>query len=208
MPGPAAPPAGSRPLAALPQSLGELHARHLQRRREPEQHARRQRNAQGEGERREVHADLLEAWQIGRRRGHQCRHAPARENEPDAPSDHAQQRTLSEKLSDQSRAPAADGRPHHHLAGSRRRPREEQVGDVRARNQEYKRDRPEQHVERRPRVPYDHVLKRQDDDGLVDVADRVLALETCGDRRHLGLRLFEPHVGAQPPDHPIVVRGA
>ena len=77
------------------------------------------------------------------------------------------------------------------IASSLRRPsaaREQQVADVRARDQQDQRDRGEQHQQRRPDVADDQLLQRNHRRAPAGVLLRILALEPRRDRVHLRLR--------------------
>ena len=75
--------------------------------------------------------------------------------------------------------------------------RQQQVRDVRARDQQHERHRGEQHEQRLSRVADDDLLHRHDGDALVAVAERILLPEPRGDARHLRLRLRDRHAGRQ-----------
>ena len=61
--------------------------------------------------------------------------------------------------------------------------REQQVRDVRARDQQHEGHRGQQHEQRLPRVADDDLLKRHDRDALVAVAERILLRQPRGNAR-------------------------
>ena len=171
------------PLPALPQSVDQLDARGLQRGRETEEHARDERDRDGEEERGVVHADLVEPRQVRRRQRDQPQHAEPREPGPEQRRREAEDGALRQQLPDQAAARRADGGAHDHLAVARRGARELQVRHVGAGDEQHQRDGAEQRVERRARAADELLLQRHDVGQLAGVGGGILRLEPRGDRR-------------------------
>jgi hypothetical protein len=80
---------------------------------------------------------------------------------------------------------------------------EQQVGDVRARDQQHQRDRTEQDEHRPPHVADDLIDQGHDADGERSIP-LVFVADSSGNHADVGLRLLERHAGLEPP-HQVVV---
>jgi hypothetical protein len=89
-------------------------------------------------------------------------------------------------LPDDTRPSGAERRADGHLARPVHRPREEQVGDVRAGDQHHERHRAKQHEERRPDWPCDRIPKRYDSYLAGRIVGRVVASELRADAVEIG----------------------
>ena len=86
---------------------------------------------------------------------------PLRDDHPGGRADRRDQQTLRQHLPDDAAAGRADREPDRHLALTRRRAREHQVREIRARDEEHQRRHAEQDVQRvavvaaQPEIPPD-----------------------------------------------------
>src|SRR5215813_5527091 len=140
----AAPPGAGRTLAAFLQCLIEIDAGKLQRRQRAEQNARQQAHAEGERERAPVNPYRLETRDLPRHNSQQARpqyrYAPGRQRKSRDPAEQRQQQDFNQKLPNQAATPGAYCGADRQLALSSRPLRQQQVGDVRAGDQQDQRD--------------------------------------------------------------------
>ena len=108
---------------------------------------------------------------------------------PSAPPSETEHQRLGQKLPDDAVARGAERRPDRHLALARGAPREQQIGDVGARNQQDERDRSAEDQQRRPQIAGELFTDRQHARRPPRVERRELGREGGHDRRHLRLRL-------------------
>ena len=88
---------------------------------------------------------------------------------------------LDDQLPHDAAAAAAERRPHGNLLLPAHGAREQQIGDVRARNQQHERHRAQQHEQRRPDVLHEHVLQRRHARADAAIELRILGLELLRD---------------------------
>ena len=112
-----------------------------------------------------------------------------REHEAEHSTHQAQEDALDEQLPDDAPARGAEGHPDGDLARAVRRSRQQQVGDVRAGDQQHEGHRGEQHEERLPGIAHDGFLQRHHRHALLAVADRILRRQPRCNAGHLGLCL-------------------
>ena len=172
-------PAGTRSLIVA-QRLDQVRPRDLERRRGAEEQACDQRHGQREQHHARVHADLGDARddQLAQRQQRAGQHDP--EDDPERAAGQAEQGGLGEQLPRNPRAACAERCPNRDLTLPRRRAGQQQVGDVRERDQQQDPDRAEQQVERRAGVADDRLGQRHRLEA--PVARSVLLLERRGDR--------------------------
>ena len=123
----------------------------VERGEQSEQHAGAGRQCRGE----EHHAAVdREDDRVGRflrqQHGHQVQR-PLRDDDAGDAAEQREETGLAEQLPHELPAPRAYGQPHRHLAGTRRAAREQQVRDIRARDEQHERGDAEQQRERRLR---------------------------------------------------------
>ena len=124
-----------------------------------------EREPEREGEHRHVHADLGDARHVLAEEGDDEASTPRHgEDEPERAAREREHDRLGEELPDDARAARAERRAHRDLLAAPERPREDEVGDVGAGDQQHEADRAEQHEQRRPHVA-DEVLVERDDRG-------------------------------------------
>jgi hypothetical protein len=149
---------------------------------QPRQIRRRQRDEQGQTLEREEHT-----------------HRAARDR---------QEQRFGEELTDKPTARRAERAAHRELALAQGEPREHQVRDVRARDEQQKPDCAEQDQQRRSRFARDRFLKG-DDESITEEVVALLArfvMNATRDRADVAIRLLDGHAVTQARDRPVVVR--
>ena len=132
---------------AVLQGLDQRRARGAQRRHQAEHHAADRRHGEREEEHRHVHAHFVETRNALRRHRQQRLGAPRRQQQADEPRHDREHDALGDELRDDAAAAGAERAADGDLALARRRPREQEVRDIRGRNQQQESDRAEQHVQ-------------------------------------------------------------
>ena len=139
------------------------------------------------------------------RRGIEQVDADDRQREAEDAADQRQQHALDEQLADDAPARRAERHADADLARAVRGAREQQVGDVRARDQQHERDRAHQRPEHDPDLPAVLLLVVGDDPRRdVLVGRRIVVGEPRDDRRQLGLRLRGRDAVGEASDHVVV----
>ena len=105
-------------------------------------------------------------------------------------ADSREHEALGEHLANQLQASGAERRAHGNLAAPAREPRQDQVGDVGADDQQQEADRGRNQQQRRPHGGDELFLRRDDAGAPSGVAVRIGRREPAGDHRHLALRLL------------------
>src|SRR5262249_42971001 len=145
--------------ATLFQRLVDIRLCRLPAWRQTEDQSRQDRNGQREEQRDAVNANLTA--QFGERLkseielGQQPRqrlNAPDRQQHPQRAAEQAEQQALRQQLPDHHPPRRAERQPDGHLPAPRRRAREQQVGHVRARDQQHESDSAHQYQQRLPAV--------------------------------------------------------
>ena len=195
---------------ALFQALVQVAARHLQRRKQPERHRGRDGDGHGVAQRPPVHfpVDVVRHL-IGRhvRRDHAC--ADFGEQDAHRHRGERQHDALREQLPDDAAARGADGGAQRDLAAARRRPREHQVGDVRARDEQHQRDARHHQPDHPCDVRRDEALaQRHERHFPVLIGIGVLLGEPGGDRAHVCARQVDRHARLQPRHRQQIATGA
>ena len=115
-----------------------------------------------------------------------------------------QQRALGQQLAHQPAAPGPQGGAHGELAVAAQHPRQRQVGDVGAGQQQHQAGRAEQQPQDRPRVGGQRRQHRRGagaEPGLGAIDVREVLLEPLRHGGHLGGRRLEGHPGLEQPEH-------
>ena len=132
------------------------------------------------------------------------------DRQPERPADDRQQQAFGEQLPDDSPVRGAERGPHRHLLAPPDRARQQQVGDVRAGDQQHEADGRHQHDQRSPHVA-DHLLAQRHDaerEAAVRRIDvRMTGAKARRQRGHLRLRLLERRAGPEL-RHDVVVLAA
>ena len=142
---------------------------------EPEERAHGSGDAHAEEQHVRVHADPGHAWDaVGRVRPDDLEDTE-REEQPDRSSDRGQDHALRGDLPEQPASRRAERRPHGDLAAAGRGPHEQQVGGVRAHDEEHEAHGPEHDPETSTHVADLEVDQRLIPEPLVDVGVGELA---------------------------------
>ena len=136
-----------RARAGLLHRRQQLDARGEDRGREAEEDRRRGRDRRGEPERREVHLRRQQRPSIGRHEQHQRARGPTGAEDAENPAGGRHQQTFRQQLADETRPAGAEREAKRELPPPRHRARQEEHGDVRARDQQHEPDHPHHQVE-------------------------------------------------------------
>ena len=177
------------------QDLVQVGLRRMERRRDAEQQTGRDRQHQREQQHRRVDADFGHRQQVRRHHRVDRVHTPERREQSHGATDRRQHQTFDEQLTQQPSAAGADGGADGDLFLPRGRAREQQVRDIRGRDQQHAADRAQQHDEPglQLRVHEEVVEIHQLDSPLLRL--RILLAYVSRDDVHLGLGLLERRAG-------------
>ena len=199
-----------RARAVFSQHFGRIRPRHLQRR----QHAGDQSAAERgrEQEQQDAHVELhgFDSWQRAGGKGAERHGADPGEQQADRAGEERQDDALGQGLADEARPGRAERGAHGVLGASRGGAGEDEIGDVRARDQQDEPDRPEQQPQGSFGGPADDAIgQRVGDDAERGVGRRILLAELRGDGVHLGARRLDrgPWRQAAEDDEPIGAAG-
>ena len=151
-------------------------------------------------------AVLADARQAGRVDGEQRADADDAENRPEHAAGERQHDALGQQLAHDAAAARADGGAHGNLAPPAGRAHEQQVGDVRAGDQQHEADGADEHQQRRADVGDERFAHRhRREDGVL--AERVGELRRVIRRgeRQPRVGLLERHAGREARGHPEIV---
>jgi hypothetical protein len=107
---------------------------------------------------------------------------------------------LGEQLAHQPRAAGAERRPDADFALPCGGAREQEIGDIDARDEQHQQHGADQHEQRRPNLADHQLLQRKDHHGTGGIALRLFFLQLGVDPAHLAVGLIERDAVAQPPD--------
>ena len=155
----------------------------MDRRHQPKRHAREQRTCQREHQHGKVDANLIGARNARRRQHRQRARRPISQQQAAGGADQAERRALGEHLPHEPPAIGADRGSQRQLAKTAGTSSEQQIGDVRAGDEQDEAHRSRKEQERRPRVAHHRLEQRRNNHALVGVVGRVLLLEPRGDGR-------------------------
>ncbi len=190
---------GVLPSAVL-ERIVQVLSRQLERRQQAEDHAGGKRCEQRKDQRRRIEADLIRARHTGRgQRGERARRPECQQQSADR-ADEGERQAFGQHLAHQSAAIGADRRAQRQLAQASSASREQQVGHVGACHEQHQSDRSGQQRKHRPCLTDHRVEQRCDEDALIGIADREVALEASGDGVEFGARLLDRHAVLQPGD--------
>ena len=114
----------------------QIDARRAQRRRQPEERHRREREQQREREHREVESQIeRDATTVGGE-GNEETTPPARHEQPAGGANEAEDEALGQQLPHEPAPAGAERKPHANLPAARDGAGEEEIGDVRADDQQ------------------------------------------------------------------------
>ena len=192
-------------LTAFDQRALEISRSGAQRGRDSQSRRDQYRHGEREEEHRQIDRDILKAWQVRRRQGHQRVHTPEGRNDAEPSPCDGKQKRFGKELTHQPPSPRPQRRANAQffLAGGGLR--QEQVGHVGASDQQQKPYRSEQGQQRGTHLCGQRVSKRRDGYVRHHGVLAVLLLELSGDARKLGARLGRRDAAAQPPHHAPIV---
>ena len=205
--------ARARRASAAAQSGRDVRAGVLEHRNRAEEQAGDARHGEGEQQDHRVDRDVVEARQIAWRQRDEHAHRAVREAEPGDAADETEHDALGQQFVRDASAARAERRPNGQLLLPPFCPDEQQVRDVRARDQQHHADRPHQHPEHRSDVanqigleqPHHRRELRLFEQLLREPRERWVALDRHWDQaRSVGRRLLDGHTRLQPRDGGVV----
>ena len=165
-------------------------ARNLERGEEAEQNPGRERDDNREGQRHQIDARISQPRErlSGHRR--EQRDADPSQRHSDGGSDQRQHDALGQHLPNQAAAAGAERGADANLPLSRRRPHQQEICHVRARDEEHQHDRPHEHHERRPDVSDMFLEQRVDEHTIAELRAWGLARLDDHDTRAISERVW------------------
>ena len=136
-------PLRSAPVAAACVFLergGQIHRPRLQSRREPDEHAARERHSDRKSRDPHVEARRHEAWKRHWTPSEESRDSHARQEQANDGAEHREHAALGHQLPEQPGAARAERGPHGHLAPAVFRSRDQEVCHIRTRDEQHERD--------------------------------------------------------------------
>ena len=183
-----------------PEPGQQVAAPRLHQRQEPEDDACHQPQRRRGARRAHVECDPGQPRNAGRRHGDHQVHRPGRQREAGGGRKQRQQQALGHELPAQAPDPGAERLPHGNLAHPRRRPHQDEIGHVGARDQQH-----ESHGDRQDRERCAHGTEHHVRERLQEHAARIVlgirALQLPGDIRQLRARGREGRPRREPADH-------
>jgi hypothetical protein len=170
------------------------------RRREPEEQAGEQCHSERVDQHGRVDRHVGNRQQVRRQRAIDHADGPDRARDARGAANRRQHDALDEELPQQPAAARADRRSDGDLLLPCCRAREQQIGDVRASDQQHESDRAEQDEQRGLELRRHECLAERDQPRAPFPYFRELAAQARRDRRHLRLRLRQRHTVAQSAD--------
>ena len=132
----------------------------MKRRQHAEADPCEHRHGRDEHHRQSVHTDVLEEWNAGAIEMRDQARAAERQRQSQRRAAAGERQAFDEQLTDQTPASGAERHPQRHFLVPRRRPRQQQVRDVRRDQQHQEPDRGRQHRKRAVKPAADAVLQR------------------------------------------------
>ena len=203
-------PARDRP-AAFAEAGAQVHARRVERRGEPEEHARDEPGQGREHEDPAVDPRRFEAGDAFGSGGHEQPSADLGHGDPQGSGETPEEQALREELPHDPGAARPHRGAHRELALPRRPPSEQEVGRVGAGDEEDQPHRAQEERQPLPVVAHHLVEQRRGRHPAVCVVARVITYEVADDTLQVGPGLGERHVGpesAVEAQEVLVVHGA
>ena len=185
----------------FPQRGRERRAAALERGRETEHDAGRDRDPERERQRRDVRAHLAEQGDADRLEPGERTRARDGQHEPDDGPAAREHDAIGQHLRDEPPSPGSERGADRDFLLARRGPREQQVRQVRAHDQHYQTDGAGEHPHGEPDTSTDLIAQRLHVPLETVAAAGVLRGQLRGNRSDLGVRRLRSDVGLQPPDH-------
>ena len=175
---------------------------------QPEEDSRRHRGRHGEEQHGAIDADRVQPRDLYRARRHQRTNTPPRQQRAERTARDRNQEALGEELPHQIGAPRTKRDTDGHLLAADRRAREQQVGDIRAGDEQYGGDGAHQHDQAQPIFAYQLGLERSHSGAAIVVRLRIRGGETGRDAADFGVGRGHTGAGRQPADDVNEVRAA
>ena len=185
----------------LPEAAGVDVAARAQHRRDTEDQARQRGQDEREDHGAHVHRRHIRGRKRHRHERCQQRHREHGEHHAEAAAQRRENEALGRQLTDQPLASRADGRPDGELFTPAERAHEQQVGDVRAGDQQHAERRAADGKQQQARLLRQLVAERVHPHARVRVLLGILLPQLRGDHRHLGVCAGDRHAGLEPPNH-------
>ena len=182
--------------------------RDVRERREPEQHARREAGRDGEQQHSAVDAGVARERNRDDTGGGDRDQRGVGEQHSEPRAEQRQEHSLRRERAREARQIRAERAADSDLALPRFGAREQQVGDVHARDQQQEGDRAEQHPERGPHLAHDFVtqpVRTRPVPVRIEMMRRARFRRARDERVELRLRLRQRHARLQPTQHPDAV---
>ena len=190
------------------QELTGRGRRTLQRGRGAEDQARDERCQRRVEDHGGVDADAGQPRQVGWRQRRQRLDAPGCQQQSSRAAHGRKHEAFRQQLCDQPAPSGAQGRANRQFPLPGGGPREQEVGNVRAGDEEDEHRRPEQDQQRLPDIADDLLVHRHEPHADAGVGVRILTLEGRGNHVHFALRGAAVDRWLQPADDLQPVRGA
>jgi hypothetical protein len=187
--------------AGLLERLVQLRGERAPGRDDPERQPGHDGERRGHPEHDDVDPHLLDARHARRQRRQERLQPEVAEQHAGDGAQQRQQHALGQQLAQHARAAGPEREPHGDLALPVGGAREQQVRDVRARDQQHEGDRAQQQHQRGAHVADHGLVQRLDRHALLGVRVRVLLGEPRGDRLDVGARLLHVDAGLQAAHH-------
>ena len=191
------------PLAALLHRIGQIDTRR-ERRQRAERQAGEHRHCDREEQHARVNRHLAGPRREARDEGREHAGRPSREEQAERAAGEREHGALGQQLADQPAASGAERRPHRQLAVAAQEPRQRQVGDVRAGDEEHETGRAKEEQQHRPRVLRHlaaHVERGRGESSARSIRGLVLARETVAQHFEVGGRALARHTRLQLAEH-------
>src|SRR5215471_5555213 len=186
--------------ACVLESAGTGGLRNPQRRSQPKNQCGAKRQDDRKGDNARVQAHIIEPGNIRRNQLHEQPYACDRKWKSDNPTQNRKQHAFGQELPYESCPAGSDSRSNSNFIRARRRPRQQQVGDVGAGYEQHHPDHAQQYKKHQAGIAYDRILQRQYSSAPSVIAIRILLLERFGDSLDLSAGLPYGSTLLQPPD--------
>ena len=162
--------------------LGKVCFRRLKNRSESKENAGEKRRAERERQDAPVDTELAHPRNAFGNVRRQHARAPDREQQSDNTAGEREHDALREQLAQYAHASRAEGSANRHLSLASRRSCQQEIGDIRTRDQQNETNRAEECQQRRPNVTDNAFSQGLDLHTSAGVRVGILLFETCGDR--------------------------
>ena len=185
----------------------QVDAASPQRRRKTEQQAGQNRDREREREHGSVERDRLEPWNVSRIDRPHDLEGGLRDQQTGGATEQPQEQALRQELADEPLPARAKRRAYGDFLLTAGRPREQQVGDVHAGNEQHERHESQQHQHGQPNISDDGLDQRHRIDRERGVTPVLLA-DPGGGLQHVAPCLLQRHAGLQARHHVEVLVAA